>query len=110
MAHKSYEIRCYDVLLKLLELTWAADNLANGLSSTNDFTEALKWCEIVRDYHLDGTDQEKNGSKESDPTLMINMVVNLFRSDQPEQAKTLLKTAIKQIEVKGSYDWCRASK
>lgn len=106
---KSYEIRSRDVPLKPLESAWAADNLAAGLGSINDFTEALKWCEIARDHYLDGTNQQKNGSEESDPTLMINTAANLFRSGQPARAKALLNAALKQIESEKPYDWYRAS-
>lgn len=106
---KSYEIRSRDVPLKALELAWAADNLAAGLGSINDFTEALKWCEIARDHYLDGTGQQKNGSEESRPTLMINTATNLFRSGQPKKAKALLKEALDQIDSKKPYDWYRAS-
>lgn len=106
---ESYEIRSHDITSKVVELAWAADNLAAGLGSINDFQEALKWCDIARNHYIEGKNQRNEGTEEPDPTLMINNAANLFRSGQLELARVLLNAALKQIESEKPYDWYRAS-
>ncbi|KAF2009002.1 hypothetical protein BU24DRAFT_468404 [Aaosphaeria arxii CBS 175.79] len=102
---KSYEIRSQDDPFKPLESAWAADNLAAGLGSMGEFSEALEWCKIARDHYMDGTGQ----TIDSDPALMITTAIILFRSGKPKESRQMLNAALEQIEVARPYDWYRAS-
>ena len=49
----SYDLFCTDEPRNLREEAWCAENLADGIASTNNFPETVNFQEKVRDYWLE---------------------------------------------------------
>ncbi|PVH86783.1 NB-ARC and TPR domain protein [Cadophora sp. DSE1049] len=96
LLEKSYEIRSHNVPFSPRESAWAANNVATGMATLNDFTEALEWYERSRGHYLEWSNQQENKGELS-PTIMIEMGLCLVYS------------ALRQIEYTNPYNWARAA-
>ncbi|KAF2259245.1 NB-ARC and TPR domain protein [Lojkania enalia] len=106
---KSYEIRSHDKPFNPRESSWAADNVAVGIATLNNFTEATKWHERARDHFLEWSNKQPKNKGEWPAEIMNSMGLGLVWSGQSQRARDLMMGALEQVESTEPYNWAVAS-
>ncbi|KAG4440806.1 hypothetical protein IFR05_003734 [Cadophora sp. M221] len=80
-----------------------------GMDTLNNFTEALEWYERSHGHYLELSNQQEENKGELSLTIMIEMGLCLVWSGQPQTARELLSSALRQIESMNPYNCARAA-
>ncbi|KAI0099689.1 Tetratricopeptide-like helical [Nemania sp. FL0031] len=106
---KSYEIRSHDVPFNDRESAWAAENLANGIATLNNFTEAIEWYERARDHWQTWSNQQAVGTGEWPACIKKSMAMALIWSGDSIRARNMADMALAQIQSTTPYNWAMAA-
>jgi len=74
----SYKIFSIAEPLNLREEAWCAENLADGIASTNNFAEAVRFQEEARDHWLNWAKENSEDKTEWPAILKWGMGTNLI--------------------------------
>ncbi|KAI0542140.1 NB-ARC and TPR domain protein [Xylaria digitata] len=100
IAH-SYEIRSFDAPFNPVndrESAWAAENIANGIATLNNFPEAIEWYEKARDHWQELVKAANHG-----------MAMALLWSGDSARTRSMVNTALDQIESTTPYNLAMAA-
>lgn len=106
---KSYDIRSHDVPFNYRESAWAAENLANGIATLNQFPEAIEWYERARDHWQTWSNQQPVGKGEWPACIKKSMGMALVWSGDSARARSVVNMALDQIESTEPYNWAMAA-
>ncbi|KAI1737183.1 hypothetical protein F4680DRAFT_460693 [Xylaria scruposa] len=106
---RSYDIRSHDVPFNDRESAWAAENLANGIATLNQFPEAIEWYERARNHWQTWSNQQAVGTGEWPACIKKSMGMALVWSGDPVRARSVAKMALDQIESTEPYNWAMAA-
>lgn len=106
---RSYKMFAMDQPRNLREEAWCAENLADGLASTNNFIEAVRFQETARDHWLDWAKDNSEDKTEWPAILKWGMGTNLIWAGQNEQSRSVLVQGLSQLEATKPYNWAMAA-
>ncbi|KAH8807474.1 P-loop containing nucleoside triphosphate hydrolase protein [Xylogone sp. PMI_703] len=92
----AYEIFGTDQPPNLREQAWCAENLADGIASTNNF---------VRDHWLDWAKDNSENKMEWPAILKWGMGTNLIWAGQNHRSRDILTQGLCQLEAAKPYNW-----
>ncbi|KID93398.1 NB-ARC and TPR domain protein, partial [Metarhizium majus ARSEF 297] len=101
----SYEMFAKDQPRNLREEAWCAENLADGLASTNNFAEAVGFQEKARDHWLDWAKDNSEDKTEWPAILKWGMGTNLIWAGQNQLSRDILTQGLGQLEAAKPYNW-----
>lgn len=101
----SYKIFSTAQPRNLREEAWCAENLADGLASTNNFEEAVSFQEKARDHWLDWAKDNSEDKMEWPAILKWGMGTNLIWAAQNHRARDVLTKGLGQLEAAKPYNW-----
>lgn len=101
----SYEIFATDQPRNLREEAWCAENLADGIASTNNFPEALGFQEKARDHWLDWAKDNSEDKTKWPAILKWGMGTNLIWAERNHQSRDVLTQGLDQLEAAKPYNW-----
>ena len=101
----AYELFATDEPRNLREEAWGAENLADGIASTNNFPEAVRFQEEARDHWLDWAKHNSEDKMEWPAILKWGMGTNLIWAGQHHRSRSVLVEGIRQLEAAKPYNW-----
>ncbi|KAL9098012.1 MAG: hypothetical protein Q9163_006238 [Psora crenata] len=101
----SYEVFATDQPRNLREEAWCAENLADGIASTNNFLEAVGFQEKARDHWLEWAKDNSEDKTEWPAILKWGMGTNLIWAGQNHRARDILTQGLSQLEAAKPYNW-----
>jgi hypothetical protein len=101
----SYEIFATDQPRNLREEAWCAENLADGIATTNSFTEAVCFQEKARDHWLAWAKDNSEDKTEWPAILKWGMGTNLIWAGQNHHSRDILTQGLCQLEATKPYNW-----
>lgn len=101
----SYDLFCTDEPRNLREEAWCAENLADGIASTNNFPEAVNFQEKARDHWLDWAEDNSEDKTEWPAILKWGMGTNLIWAGQNQRSRDILTQGLRQLEAVKPYNW-----
>lgn len=101
----SYEIFAKAQPRNLREEAWCAENLADGIASTNNFQEAVRFQEKARELWLAWAEDNSEDKTEWPAVLKWGMGTNLIWAGQNHYSRDILTQGLAQLESVKPYNW-----
>ncbi|KAI1420538.1 NB-ARC and TPR domain protein [Xylaria sp. FL1777] len=101
----SYDLFRTDQPRNLREEAWCAENLADGIASTNNFPEAVSFQEKARDHWLDWAKDNSEDKTEWPAILKWGMGTNLIWAGYNARSRDVLTHGLNQLEASKPYNW-----
>lgn len=101
----AYELFATAQPRNLREEAWCAENLADGIASTNNFEEAVRWQERAREHWLDWAKDNSDDKTEWPAILKWGMGTNLIWARQNQDSRDILTHGLNQLEAAKPYNW-----
>ena len=100
----------YDILATaqprdLREEAWCAENLADGIATTNKFPKAISFQEKAREHWLDWAKDNSEDKAEWPAILKWGMGTSLIWAGQNSRARDILTQGLAQLEATMPYNW-----
>ena len=105
---KCCSLRAQAVPPKPWESTFSADNLAKGIATNNNYSEALTWHKHACDLWCQWCDEE-DIEMPAPFELKSSMSGTLIWAGRYEEARDILDQVIQEIESTEPYNWAMAA-